>query len=44
LNGWGYSLPIVYFIWMAIVLALYPLCVWFSGIKDLRRSWWLAYL
>ncbi len=43
-NGWGYSLPIVYWIWIFVVLALYPSCAWFSGLKDRRRSWWLAYL
>lgn len=43
-NGWGYSLPIVYSIWIFVVLALYPLCVWFSGLKDRRNNWWLSYL
>jgi uncharacterized membrane protein len=43
-NGWGYSLPAVYLIWIFVVLALYPSCAWFSGLKDLRRRWWLAYL
>jgi uncharacterized membrane protein len=42
--GWGYALPIVYFVWVSVVLALYPLCVWFSGLKDRQRSWWLSYL
>jgi uncharacterized membrane protein len=43
-DGWGYSLPVVYFVWMSVVLALYPLCAWFSHLKDRQRSWWLAYL
>ncbi len=43
-NGWGYSLPIVYLICISIVLSVYPLCAWFSGLKDQRRDWWLAYL
>jgi uncharacterized membrane protein len=43
-NGWGYSLPIVYSIWIFVVLALYPFCIWFSGLKDRRNSWWLSYL
>ncbi|MBI3403767.1 MAG: DUF1624 domain-containing protein [Acidobacteria bacterium] len=42
--GWGYSLPVVYAIWIGIVLALYPLCVWFAGVKQRRRDWWLGYL
>jgi uncharacterized membrane protein len=43
-NGWGYSLPIVYAIWIAVVLVLYPSCAWFSRLKDQRRDWWLSYL
>lgn len=41
--GWGYSLPIVYLIWAAIVLALYPLCRWFAGVKRRRSDAWLSY-
>lgn len=44
LDGWGFGLPVVYLIWVAVVLGLYPACVWFSGVKDRNRSWWLAYL
>ena len=40
----GYSLPIVYLVWAFVVLGLYPLCKWFSGLKNRRRSWLLAYL
>ena len=43
-NGWGYGLPIVYLIWVLVVLGLYPLCAWFSDLKNRRRDWWLAYL
>lgn len=42
--GWGYSLPIVYAIWIAIVLLLYPACAWYAGVKQRRRDWWLSYL
>jgi uncharacterized membrane protein len=44
LAGWGYPLPIVYLVCSAVVLVLYPACVWFSRLKDSRRDWWLAYL
>lgn len=44
LDGWGFGLPVVYLIWIAVVLALYPACAWFSRVKDRNRSWWLAYL
>jgi uncharacterized membrane protein len=41
--GWGYSLPIVYLVWMCVVLALYPLCIWFAGLKQRRSDAWLSY-
>lgn len=42
--GYGYSLPVVYLIWLSVVLALYPLCRWFAGVKRRRNSVWLSYL
>jgi uncharacterized membrane protein len=42
--GWGYSLPVVYAIWIGVVLALYPACRWFAGVKQRRRDPWLSYL
>jgi uncharacterized membrane protein len=41
--GWGYSLPVVYLIWAVVVLALYPLCRWFAGVKQRRNDAWLSY-
>lgn len=42
--GEGYSLKVVYFIWMLVVLALYPLCVLFGRLKQTKSWWWLSYL
>jgi uncharacterized membrane protein len=42
--GWGYRLPIVYAIWISVVLALYPACRWFAGVKQRRHDAWLSYL
>jgi hypothetical protein len=42
--GFGYSLPVVYAIWICLVVFLYPLCLWFSRLKERRRDWWLSYL
>jgi uncharacterized membrane protein len=42
--GWGFSLPIVYLIWVSIVVALYPLCRWFAVLKQRRSDAWLSYL
>ena len=41
--GWGYSLPIVYLVWAVVVVALYPLCRWFAGLKQRRSDAWLSY-
>jgi uncharacterized membrane protein len=42
--GWAYSLAVTYAIWAAVVLMLYPLCVWFAGVRRRRGDWWLSYL
>ena len=42
--GEGYSLTIVYLIWATLVLAMYPLCKWFSELKRRSTIWWLSYL
>jgi uncharacterized membrane protein len=44
LAGWGYSLPVVFLVCIAVVLVVYPACAWFSRLKDRRRDWWLSYL
>jgi len=41
--GWRFGLPIIYLIWVSIVLALYPLCRWFAALKQRRRDVWLSY-
>jgi len=43
-EGWGYGLPVVYLVWVSVVLALYPACRWFAGVKARRREVWLSYL
>jgi uncharacterized membrane protein len=42
--GWGFSLPVVYLFWILVVVALYPLCVWFARVKRQRSDAWLSYL
>jgi hypothetical protein len=37
----GFLLPIVYLIWLAIVALLYLLCCWFACVKQ-RQDWWLS--
>ena len=42
--GWGFSLPAIYLVWAIVVIALYPLCLWFSRLKQRRSDAWLSYL
>jgi len=41
----GFSLPVVYATWLAVLVMLYPLCRWYSGLRQRHRDWWwLSYL
>lgn len=42
--GEGYSLWIVYLVWIFVFVSLYPLCKWFSEYKQTHKQWWLSYL
>jgi uncharacterized membrane protein len=42
--GWGYTLPVVYGLWAAVVALLYPACRWFARIKERGGRWWVSYL
>ena len=44
LSHTGVGLSAVFFIWIAVVAILYPVCSWFMGLKERRSEWWLAYL
>jgi len=46
LKGYGFNLPIVYIIWIVLVLILYPLCTRFDRYKRANQSTkpWLSYL
>ena len=40
----GGPLWTVYVCWILSLLAIYPLCRWFAGVKMRRREWWLSYV
>ncbi|MFD3294139.1 heparan-alpha-glucosaminide N-acetyltransferase domain-containing protein [Aquirufa sp. KTFRIE-69F] len=43
--GEGYSLEIVYLIWILLIAGLYPLCKWYDSYKTAHKEkWWLSYL
>jgi uncharacterized membrane protein len=43
-GGYGYDLPVVYLVWVGVVVVLYPACRWFGEVKRQRSVWWLKYL
>ncbi|MEO5717144.1 MAG: heparan-alpha-glucosaminide N-acetyltransferase domain-containing protein [Chthoniobacterales bacterium] len=42
--GFGFSLAVVYIVWLAVVIFCYFPCRWFAGVKQRNRSAWLSYL
>jgi uncharacterized membrane protein len=45
LKGYGFSLTVVYLVWIGIVVGLYPLCKWYDRYKQSHKEkWWLSYL
>jgi len=40
----GFSIPGVYFVWLLVLLLLYPICRWFAALKESGRGWWWSYL
>jgi uncharacterized membrane protein len=42
--GWGFGLPGVYLIWACVVIAVYPICRWYSALKQRSSNPWLSYL
>ncbi len=41
--NYGISLPMIYLVWIGVVLILYWPCRWFAGVKRRRRDTWLSY-
>jgi uncharacterized membrane protein len=46
LKGYGFSLVVTYAVWIAVVMILFPLCLWYDRYKTKygREKWWLSYL
>ena len=45
LKGYGFSLPVVYLVWLSVVIGLYPLCKRYDRYKQTHKGkWWLSYL
>lgn len=43
-DNFGFSLAIVYVIWLSVVALLYQPCIWFQKYKATHQQWWLRYL
>ena len=44
LKGFGFNLAVVYFVWLFIIIMLYPLCKKFDTYKQNNKDkWWLSY-
>lgn len=43
-SDYGFPLWTVYVVWIAVLLVLYPVCLWFSRLRQRRHDWWLSYL
>ena len=41
---YGFPLWTVYAVWLAVLLLLYPACLWFARLKQRQHDWWLTYL
>lgn len=45
LRGYGLGLPMVYLIWLIVVVSLYPMCKAYDRYKrSNKQKWWLSYL
>ena len=45
LKGYGYSLFVVYIVWIFVVLLIYPICLFYNRYKEAHKEkWWLSYL
>ena len=40
----NFNLAGVYIVWLMVVVLLYPICRWFSELKESSSGWWWAYL
>jgi uncharacterized membrane protein len=40
----GFSLPVIYVVWLIVLALLYPLCRWFAELKARGTGWYWSYL
>lgn len=43
-NRYGFSLAVVYAVWISVIIITYPLCKWYDRYKTAHPDkWWLSY-
>ena len=42
--GWGAPLSVIYLLWIAVLVLMFPLCYWYARLKGRRRDRWLSYV
>ncbi len=40
----GFGLPVVYLLWLLVIVILYKPCKWFDNYRRTHTKWWLSYL
>jgi len=43
-SPFGFGLPVVYLVWISIVVILYFPCRWYMKYKQTHKAWWLSYI
>ena len=44
-RGYGFSLGVVYIVWIVVIAITYPLCRWYDNYRSRHPDkWWLSYL
>lgn len=42
--GWDVGLPMIYLLWLTVLVIMFPLCRWYAQVKRTQGYWWLTYL
>jgi uncharacterized membrane protein len=42
--GWDVGLPMIYLLWLTVLVIMFPLCRWYAKVKRTHGYWWLSYL
>jgi hypothetical protein len=44
LDGYTWSLPLLYLVWAIAVVMLYGACRWYAALKARRSDWWTKFV